>query len=958
MPSKLVARWLQALRPALAWAPRPRLAPPRLEQLEDRCLPSTLTIDGSQHFQAIDGFGTNLSSEAWNGGAVTPSLDTLLAHGYQLFRVIVEPVQGWEDTNPNTGAFSASNPNWGYYNNLYGTSTKFTDLWNTIRYLNDHGATVWLNLQSDAPAWMTDSGGAPGSVGPDHEADWATMVSTMVDYAMNTAHVRIDALGPMNEPDLPDDPTQGPQVGAAQYVRMLDTLETQLQGYGLGTIPLVGPDTTSPVNAVNSYVPAMLADPFLMPHVFQFGFHTYGGGVSDSAITSNSTYPGRHLVSDEYDGPYYNEDHGQRATPAQLWTQADASFQNLIAIVDAGENGAVIWDGVDNFYEYYQQWSAHGLISYDWTAADPTAQVDYGTTTRLYANAMMFQFVGPGSVRIGSSDDADNFIEEAFQDPTTGRVTVVGENTGTSSQTISGNLTGGLNASLFRLYYTNSSLNEQRQADVAVTGNAFTFSVPADTIFTLTTRAAPAVTGVTPISGLTTGGQTVTITGSGFTGATDVFFGSSAAVFTVVSDTQLTATAPAHAVGIIDVTVRNPVGTSATSAADRFTFVPPLDRMNSPVNFALTVDGTLWQHDLAFDPTLPPDALDAHWRQLSVGSFASFSAVTDPSSGRSVVFALARSDHSLWVHDLTFDPALLPDALDAHWRELSSGGFASLSAAYDTSGANPGPVVFGLLQGGGLWEHNLNFDPSAPADATNVHWRLLSSGAFDSISAASDFTGISAGAPAVFGIAQGSGQLFEHDLNFDPSAPADAPNVHWRMISSAAFDSISAPNNAAGANLRPVVFGVLKADHSLWQHDLSFDATQLADALNGHWRKLSSGAFASVSATIDQANGNPVLLAILQGDRSVWVHDLTFDAAASAAQIDAHWRELSSGAFASVSAGYEHSATYTGPVVSGTLLDEELWLHTLTFDPSLPPDALNAHWRRLSSRAITANAMA
>ena len=151
---------------------------------------------------------------------------------------------------------------------------------------------------------------------------------------------------------------------------------------------------------------------------------------------------------------------------------------------------------------------------------------------------------------------------------------------------------------------------------------------------------------------------------------------------------------------------------------------------------------------------------------------------------------------------------------------------------------------------------------------------------------------------------------------------------------------------------------MLFRSHSLWQHDLSFDATQLADALNGHWRKLSSGAFASVSATIDQANGNPVLLAILQGDRSVWVHDLTFDSATPADQIDAHWRELSSGAFASVSASYERSQTYSGPVVSATLLDEELWLHDLTFDPNLPSDALNAHWRRLSSRAITANAMA
>src|SRR5579864_8859889 len=137
--------------------PRARRPLLHVAQLEDRCVPSTLTVDGSQRFQTINGFGTNLSSEAWNSGAVTPSLDTLLSHGYKLYRVIVEPVQGWEDTNPNTGQYSDANPNWAYYNNLYGTSTKFTNLWNTISYLNDRGATVWVNLQSDAPSWMTDN---------------------------------------------------------------------------------------------------------------------------------------------------------------------------------------------------------------------------------------------------------------------------------------------------------------------------------------------------------------------------------------------------------------------------------------------------------------------------------------------------------------------------------------------------------------------------------------------------------------------------------------------------------------------------------------------------------------------------------------------------------------------------------------------------------------------------------
>jgi hypothetical protein len=85
--------------------------------------------------------------------------------------------------------------------------------------------------------------------------------------------------------------------------------------------------------------------------------------------------------------------------------------------------------------------------------------------------------------------------------------------------------------------------------------------------------AAPVVTGVSPSSGSTDGGTTVTISGSGFAGASSVMFGTnSATVFTVVSDTQITADSPARSAGTVDVTVTTLGGTSATSSADQFTY--------------------------------------------------------------------------------------------------------------------------------------------------------------------------------------------------------------------------------------------------------------------------------------------------------------------------------------------------------------------------------------------------
>jgi Common central domain of tyrosinase/IPT/TIG domain len=81
----------------------------------------------------------------------------------------------------------------------------------------------------------------------------------------------------------------------------------------------------------------------------------------------------------------------------------------------------------------------------------------------------------------------------------------------------------------------------------------------------------PVVTGISPSSGKGTGGTKVVITGSGFMGATAVKFGPASSIFTVDSDTQISAFSTGGA-GKQDVTVKTPIGTSAVSAADQFTY--------------------------------------------------------------------------------------------------------------------------------------------------------------------------------------------------------------------------------------------------------------------------------------------------------------------------------------------------------------------------------------------------
>ena len=79
------------------------------------------------------------------------------------------------------------------------------------------------------------------------------------------------------------------------------------------------------------------------------------------------------------------------------------------------------------------------------------------------------------------------------------------------------------------------------------------------------TAVAPTLTSVSPTSGPTAGGTTITLTGTGFvSGATVRVGGTSATSVTVVSGTQITARTPAGTAGARDVQVTNPSGQSAT----------------------------------------------------------------------------------------------------------------------------------------------------------------------------------------------------------------------------------------------------------------------------------------------------------------------------------------------------------------------------------------------------------
>jgi len=90
---------------------------------------------------------------------------------------------------------------------------------------------------------------------------------------------------------------------------------------------------------------------------------------------------------------------------------------------------------------------------------------------------------------------------------------------------------------------------------------------------------APEVDVLSPATGLTTGGTSVTIYGINFLGASSVTFGGTEATIVSVTDTEITVTSPAHAAGAVNVVVTTPGGSSTD--VPTFTYIAPLSALDT-----------------------------------------------------------------------------------------------------------------------------------------------------------------------------------------------------------------------------------------------------------------------------------------------------------------------------------------------------------------------------------------
>ena len=230
------------------------------------------------------------------------------------------------------------------------------------------------------------------------------------------------------------------------------------------------------------------------------------------------------------------------------------------------------------------------------------------------------------------------------------------------------------------------------------------------------TTTSSSIQALAPSSGTAGGGDTVHVTGSGFSGALAVYFGTNASSdFAVDSPTSITAVAPVGA-GTVDVRVEMPDGTTATSTKDHFTYVPtgqlPITASGTnlqlggvPTKFAgfnawqLATDWGVNYGCGAMDAPAQIDAFFASLRPNSIVRFAAFQGTMatnvhthqlDWQPLDDVFYAAAR--YHVYLIPVISDQSATCDG--DHWQDPAwySGGFRDVYNSADNSddfGLNP-----------------------------------------------------------------------------------------------------------------------------------------------------------------------------------------------------------------------------------------------------------------------------
>jgi glucuronoarabinoxylan endo-1,4-beta-xylanase len=403
---------------------------------------TTVTVDFGKQNQVIRGFG---GSEAWSGTMPSSQISTLYGTGSNdlgltIMRLRIAPA-AW-----NSGAKAAD-------------TTQWTAELNNGKAAQDMGALVFATPWTAPPSMKTNNNINEGSIATSSYADYADYLESYVSYA-TAQGVNLYAISMQNEPDWNPCGNGGP-TAASCYESCLWTA-AQMDNWvannsSVLTTKLIMPESLNFNSAMSD---PSLDDPNAVNRISIIGGHLYGGQWYNY---TKATSLGKEVWMTEHTVDLATKN-------ATTQTMADA----LSAAVEVHNSLTV---GQHNAYVYWWLVNSASLNYYSGLLDSNGKMTYFGA-----AVAQFSRFVRPGAYRYNATANPMSGVYVSAYGGS-GHQAIVAINNGATAAAATFTIQGQSVSSLTP-YQTTSSAIMAQQSAVTVTGNQFTYTLPAQSITT------------------------------------------------------------------------------------------------------------------------------------------------------------------------------------------------------------------------------------------------------------------------------------------------------------------------------------------------------------------------------------------------------------------------------------------------------------------------------------------
>lgn len=389
---------------------------------------TTITIDPSQRYQTLEGFG---ASGAWWAQAIG----------------------GWSDENRQRVIELLFNPQTGvgltiYRHNLGGGERGLIDPWrNTetvapapgeydlqrdanalwvLRAAHEAGVQGVVVFANSAPGWMTVSGRSSGNPGGESNL-LPEMHDDFARYLVDVARLLIEEgipvkwISPINEPQWDWQPSKGQEgthYTTDEIVSVLNALTTELDRSGLDVE--ISAVEAGEWQSAAIYARRIFDDPVLASKLDHFAVHSYWSEAREKenfVRFMEKHYPNVDLWMSEWTEMVQGRDYGMDSALVMANTIHD----------DLTIGGVTSW----------QYWIAVSKYNFrDGLIYTREYSENIEETKRLWTMGNYSRFVRPGAVRIDAKSDNEVVRVSAYRDAESGRLAVVVINNSVETQMI------------------------------------------------------------------------------------------------------------------------------------------------------------------------------------------------------------------------------------------------------------------------------------------------------------------------------------------------------------------------------------------------------------------------------------------------------------------------------------------------------------------------------------------